>query len=97
MRGWAQAHDGRMSLSRSKAAAGARCLLRDQARAALRAAGIQFSEILGGGQFLVQAGGKTIDLWPGSGRWRPRAANLMEARTGGVQAMIQYIQQAKLL
>ena len=86
-----------MSLSRSKAASGARCLLREQARAALRAAGIGFTEILGGGQFLVHAGGKTIDLWPGTGRWRTRSTLLRESRTGGVQALIQYIQQEKLL
>lgn len=70
-----------MTPNRSAAMEEARDAKRRSARdaaAALTSAGISFTTLRCGVQFVIRHKGSCYDLWPGTGRWRQRDNQLRE-------------------
>lgn len=69
---------------------------RDRAPKLLRAAGISFTEHNLGAHLIVTHQGKTIDFWPGTGRWTIHGDKPAYARTKfGVFNLIKYLKGEK--
>lgn len=67
---------------------------RQSSAAILAERGVAFEEKNNGAHLIVKHAGKTIDFWPGTGKWIDRAFAQHTGKGRGVHGMLRYLNVA---